>query len=255
MLAFTQVAAAASAPSWIGRALTLHFGERRDRPAGPTRYAIDTGGAFTLDHADHGALLKFDDSPEIWVLTRARGPRGDIIFTNDLGQPLLRMTKLGGVTVFTRRHPEGSAAAAEGSSAPLRPFPVSAIQLPQRLFVATVRTSRAAGRLIPVTTDVLQAASSSIIADASLIASEAVTEFCVTPGGRGILSRVSRINIAAGRRVATAYASGLVSITVVPKDGLSGRPSSAMVMLALAAARPPSAGPGVEAVYFQTARP
>jgi hypothetical protein len=246
-----QVAMAASPSSWLGRALTLHFGEWRGRGAAPAHYVIDTGGGFVLDRGDHGAFLKFDDSPEIWVLTRARGPRGDMIFTDDLGEPVLRTTRLGGVTVFTRRHPEGSAAALAGASAPLRPSPVSPGQLMQRMVVATLRASRAAGRPISFVAGGADLASRAVIADAALVASEAMVAFSATPGGRGMLSRVSRVDIAPGRRVAAALAGGDVKITVVPADGLYGRPSSAMVMRALA----PGPGPGVEAVYFPASRP
>ena len=37
-------------------------------------------------------------------------PRGDVIYKNDLGEPVLRATRLGGVTVFTDHGPAGSAA-------------------------------------------------------------------------------------------------------------------------------------------------
>ncbi len=255
LMAFAPAPAPASATSWLGRALAMHFGDRRDPVAAPARYEIDTGGGFILDHGDRGLLLRFDDSPEVWVLTRARGPRGDIIFTDDLGQPLLRTTKFGGVTVFTRRHPDGSAAALAGGAAHLRPTPVSAGQLMQRLLVASVRASHAAGRPIAFNANGASAASSSVVADAALIASEAVITFSLTPGGRGVLSRVSHVDIAPGRRVATAFAGGVIDITVVPKDGLLGRPSSAMVMRALAAARGPGAAPGLESIYYQVARP
>ena len=67
------------------------------------RYNIDEGGSFILDRTAKRALLKFEDSSEIWQLQSAPGPRGDIIYKNDAGEPMLRATKLGGMTVFTAR--------------------------------------------------------------------------------------------------------------------------------------------------------
>ena len=102
----------AAAPTWLRRAFTLHGPSKADRRV--ARYHIDAGGAFILDQSAPRPLLKFDDSPEVWVLTASRGPRGDMIYTSDLGRPLLRTTRMGGVTVFTQERPDGSAAAPVG---------------------------------------------------------------------------------------------------------------------------------------------
>ena len=61
--------------------------------------------------------------PEVWALSRSRGPRGDIIYKNDISEPMLRATKLGGMTVFTPKHPDGAAAALVGSAMPVKLTP------------------------------------------------------------------------------------------------------------------------------------
>ncbi len=226
---------ALAAPNWFGRAFHLGLGEASAPKAVVARYAIDTGGTFVLDRSGRGPLLKFTDSPEVWVLTAARGPRGDIIFFNDLGQPLLRTTKFGGVTVFTRTHPEGLAAAIEGPASPLRIGRLDPSQLFQRLAIASARASRAAQHLISFQALDTDAASSGVIADAAAVASEAVMQVAMTPGGRVALSRVGRIDLESGRSPDARYGRGVVSITVVPKAGLTGRPSSARIVHALRA--------------------
>nr|QQZ52104.1 DUF4908 domain-containing protein [Phenylobacterium glaciei] len=45
-------------------------------------------------------------------------PRGDIIYKNDLGEPVLRATRLGGLTLFTPDRPGGTAAALAGAVRP-----------------------------------------------------------------------------------------------------------------------------------------
>src|SRR5471032_1399082 len=83
------------------------------------RYQMDEGGAFVFDRSTVKPLLKFDDSLEIWVLQAAPGPRGDVIYRNDVGDPMVRATRLGGMTVFTPKRPDGSAAAFDGATPPL----------------------------------------------------------------------------------------------------------------------------------------
>src|SRR6185437_6326955 len=79
------------------------FHHREGREAGPpvARYITEDGDVFTLDRTQPKALLKFDSSFEVWALTPQQAPRGDTIYKNDLGEPVLRATRLGGVTVFT----------------------------------------------------------------------------------------------------------------------------------------------------------
>src|SRR5581483_8220750 len=117
---------------------------RKSAPPIVGRYQADDGGFFVLDRSAPRPLLKFDDSPEIWVLAPGAGPRGDTIYRNDLGEPMVRTTKLGGMTVFTEKRPEGSAAAFEGSSSPLRIPPLSPVALYNRFYQASVRATRAA---------------------------------------------------------------------------------------------------------------
>ncbi|MDZ4321564.1 MAG: DUF4908 domain-containing protein, partial [Phenylobacterium sp.] len=80
----------------------------RDR-GGPTRtlpptgrYVADSGEAFVLDHSGQRPLLRFDRRDETWVLRPSAAPRGDVIYRNDAGDQLLRVTPGGGMTVYTQ---------------------------------------------------------------------------------------------------------------------------------------------------------
>jgi hypothetical protein len=68
--------------------------------------------------------------PEVWVLLPSPAPRGDVIYKNDLGEPMLRATRLGGFTLFTDDRPNGEAVSLAGGGAPLRLPPMS----PQAVF-------------------------------------------------------------------------------------------------------------------------
>src|SRR5689334_4325157 len=108
----TYAPAAPAAPLSLREAL---MGERAaSGKAGPpvtARYETDEGSNFVFDRSAARPLLKFEDNPEIWVLQPAPGPRGDTIYRNDLGEPMVRATRIGGMTVFTERRPDSSPAA------------------------------------------------------------------------------------------------------------------------------------------------
>ena len=218
---------AAAAPLSLREALMgQHLGERSDAPV-IGRYETDEGGAFVLDRSTGKPLLKFDDNPEIWVLQPAPGPRGDTIYRNDLGEPMLRATRLGGMTVFTQKRPDGSAAALDGASSPLRVATLSLPGLFTRFYQASVRASRAAQHQVGFETrEDAEPATAPYLADAALVASEALADLAAQPAGKSLLAHISDVVIAQGPRPSAALQKGVLTITIVPSQGVAGRPSS-----------------------------
>ena len=220
-----QVPSAVAAPAWLDFRL-----KEKSRPAVPVaHYAVATGGGFVLDRGGARPILRFDDNPEVWLLRSARGPRGDEILADDLGGPLLRINRLGGVTVFSSRHPEGSAAALEGPAGPLRLPRLDASALYQRLVAASARASRAAQRLIAFQALDVDADSAGLIADAVLVATESVVQLAASPGGRQRLSRIARFDFTRGRSADVRFEGGVIHVAVVPDAGPGERPSSARI--------------------------
>jgi len=211
--------------------------EGRPSSAPPVaRYMSEDGDVFTLDRTQPRPLLKFDSSPEVWALRPQPAPRGDVIYKNDIGEPVLRATRLGGVTLFTSERPAGSAAALEGDGAPLRLAPLGAQALLERLAQASARASRAARRLIPFSADA-SPTSSALIGDAALVTSEAVVRMTRRADARLLLTRVRQVRLVAGHKSAADVSNGVLQITVSPGDGLAGRPSSDRIVSAAATAR------------------
>ncbi len=223
-----------AAPGWLRRAFTGH-GAPSKPAARAVRYRMDAGGGFILDQTTAWPLLKFDDSPEVWVLSASRGPRGDMIYTSDLGRPLLRTTRLGGVTVFTSARPEGSAAAPAGAGVPLRVMTVGPAGLYRALLQASARSSHAAHHLIGFEAPDADQASDGLIADTAAVASEAVVTLSAAAEGRAVLGRVARIQIVRGVRPAASLRGGVVDITIAPVMGVAGRPSSQRILFAIGA--------------------
>lgn len=217
-------------------------GDSRHAPS-VARY-VDEGGsvAFVLDRSSSVTLLRFDDSPEIWVLTPHPGAGGDVIYKNDMGEPMLRATRLGGLTLFTNGRPGGAAAALVGDAQALRP---AAIQTPnallQHLAQASAHTSRAAQHLVVFDAPDVTAQSASIIADAATIAAEAVAELTKRADGRRYLGRLTKVLLVPGRKASVTMANGVLQIVVAAKApnatsvsaGVIGRPSSRLIAAVL----------------------
>lgn len=228
----------ACAPQALAGPQTLReglFGDRMGsgRAMSPpvARYVSQDGHGFVLDRSQPRPLLKFDDSPEVWALRPHPAPRGDIIYKNDLGEPVLRATRLGGLTLFTETRPEGTPAALAGGGPALRLNPISPQSLLERLAQASARATRAARRLIPFNADA-SPASSAIMADAAAVTAEAVVRMSRHPEGKSALARVKRVTLVEGRKPSAALHGGEMRIIVTPADGMAGRPSSDRILQA-----------------------
>jgi hypothetical protein len=195
------------------------------------RYVSETGSAFVLDRAAPQPLLKFENSAEVWVLSPQPAPRGDVIYRNEMGEPVLRATRLGGMTLFTEDNPMGAAAALTGKASSIQPPAVISVNaLFQRLGQASSRASRAAQRLIPFeTVQDVRPETSVLVADSATITAEAF-ERMARKGDRSLLGKIARVLLAEGDKPGAALKNGSLVITYAPGQGLSGRPSSKRIV-------------------------
>jgi hypothetical protein len=227
---------AAAWPLVAGPAERLRDGLARGRPADGddpplARYVSDEGRVFVLDRTQSAVLLKFEDSPEVWALAPSPAPRGDVIYKNDLGQPVLRATRLGGFTLFAGARPGGEAVSMAGGGAPLRLAPMSPQAVFERLAQASLRASRAARRPMYFEAEATPA-SSALIADAAILASLAILRMAQGAEGRAALARFNRVHFQAGKTAEAEMKDGVLSIIVAPQAGLAGRPSSERILRA-----------------------
>jgi hypothetical protein len=200
------------------------------------RYVSESGERFILDRSQGRPLLKFENSPEVWVLQPHPAPRGDMIYKNDLGQPVLRATRLGGVTIFTQRRPAGAAAAMAGPGPPLRLPAMGPQELSERLLQASARATRAARHPVLFEAEATPA-SSAVIADAATVASVAIAKLAGHPAGAAFLARLRRVLLIEGRKPSAQVQNETLVIVVAPTQGAAGRPSSERI-LAVAARLP-----------------
>jgi hypothetical protein len=210
-------------------------GRQADTPP-VARYISEDGDVFTLDRTQSRPLLKFDNSVEVWALQPQPAPRGDVIYKNDLGEPVLRATRLGGVTLFTDQRPGGTAAAMAGVGVPLKLAVLGPQALFEKLAQASLRASRVARHGILFDAEATPA-SSAVIADAAMVASVAVIRLSEKPEGRSVLARLRRVFLIEGRKSNAQMDQGTMRITVAPQQGLAGRPSSERIVAAAVAGR------------------
>jgi hypothetical protein len=205
--------------------------DERNAPAPPVaRYVSDEGQTFILDRSTPTPLLRFEDSPEILALNPTPAARGDTIYRDDTGQPVLRLTKLGGLTVFFPGRPDGAPVAFDGLAQGLRLAPMSPALLLQRLVQASARASHAARHLIVFDAQEATPGSEAVFADAAFVASQALVRMSGQQGGDKALARLGRVLFLPGSKETVAAGKGVLHITINVSQGLAGRPSSARII-------------------------
>lgn len=200
-------------------------------PSPVGRYVAESGDAFTLDRSGRYPLLRFDRRDETWVLRPSPAPRGDVIYRNDAGEQVLRITSSGGVTVFTPRAPGGSPASLSGSGQTLSPPNLGPAQVFNLMARRSALLTQAMGRLVEINVDT-GAESESLTVEALIVSTDAVLRIARSPTARASLNRLRSITIVEGGRASVAYNGGDLRITVAPTQGVAGRPSSARVVRA-----------------------
>ena len=205
------------------------FGTPKSAAPAVARYEVGAS-SFVLDTAPgKQAFLKFEDNPEIWVLRATSGPRGDVIYKNDMDEPMVRATRLGGITLFTPTQPDGMPAAFIGQGSTLHsPRDMEPEELFNIFVQASARVSHMAQHLVVFEgAQDITAASAPVFADAAILTSQAFTRV----GGKGkegrmLVARFVKVEFNAGKDAAASARGQVVQITVCPDQGVAGRPSS-----------------------------
>ena len=203
------------------------------------RYVADSGEAFILDRSGQRPLLRFDRRDETWVLRPTAAPRGDVIYRNDAGDQLLRVTPGGGMTVYTPRAPGGSPASFSGPGQSLTPPTLGPAQLFQLMARRSAMLSQTMGRLIEINVDT-DGQAEGLAVEALILSTDAVLRIARSPTARSSLDRLRSITIIEGPRASVTYARGDLRIVVAPVQGVAGRPSSARVIQAFLAQPEPT---------------
>jgi len=213
---------------------------QRDRGPGTSlpdsgRYVSDTGQGFILDRSNPSTLMRFDRSTEVWVLRPSPAPRGDVIFRNDAGDQVLRVTPDGGMTLYTTTTPQGAPVSLAGPAPELLAPTLTAFQLMDFILRQSDRATRAVGRIVVVDMDI-EPGSESVATDALSTAVDAIARMARSPNLRRDVARVERIIITDIGPRQVSFSRGTLRIVIDADSGFAGRPSSARIVRVISGA-------------------
>ena len=210
------------------------FGRDRRQEAPPVaRFTSQGGPAFVLDQSSARPLLRFEGSNEIWVLRPTAGVRGDVYYRNDVGEVVLRATRLGGLTLYTHSAPGGLPCALGPASRPLRLQDHSPTSLFRHMLREAARGGQAMRGELFIEAQDVDDGSAAIVGDAVTVAVDGIVRLAQTQTGRERLAGLRQIEVQYGSSSGVARSGSRLVLTVAPRLGPAGRPSSARVMRAL----------------------
>jgi hypothetical protein len=194
---------------------------------------------FVLDRSGELAKLRFDGNEEILVLRWQPAAGGDRLLVRDDGEVVLRISGLGGMTLFTPDNRRGVPVGPDGPGAPLTPAPPS---------IGSVR--EIAGRIMAqlraeTGTEIVfeanwgaasgDAGARGILFDAIRNAGTALFEISRTaPGRAGISNYLRRVRFMQARYPSITLQGDMLIVAFSVEQGLAGRPSSHAIRRQLA---------------------
>lgn len=201
-------------------------------------FVSDRGEGFILDQSSQVApLLRFDGDDEVFQLTATPGAKGDIIFKNDVGQPVLKATRLGGMIVFSGANGNaGDPAALTGAASAFAPDHVTVTELFLHMTRSSVRVTNLCDHLVVFNADgeVDKKGGDSalpVFAETVSVAADALVQIAVQADTKRALNRLHEVHFIEGRPPSAHIDKGVLVIKVDPDKGAwGGHPSSKRIM-------------------------
>ncbi len=204
-------------------------GRSSQTAAKTTHFVSEDGESFTFDGSQNIPLLRFDGDDEVWALTATAGTKGDIIYKNDVGQPMLKATRWGGMVLFSDDRPMGDPVAVSGKAVAFTPTVVSPGQLWLHLAKSAYRVSKASDHKIIFSADEDTPGDSTInlFVEAASVASDALIQIALQATSRRSLDNLHEVHFIEGRPPGARFDHQILTIKVDPSRGTwGGHPSS-----------------------------
>ena len=195
------------------------------------RFESDDGDSFVLDQSSGQPLMRFDGDSEVWSLTVTQGPKGDLIYKNDVGQPVLKATRWGGMILFSAERPTGDPVAVAGKADALQPGRMSPALLWQTLARGSRRVSQAVGRLVPFDAPEVTPGADSLYAQAADVASNALVTLASQVKGHERLAPVHGVQFVEGRPPSATITDGVLVMKLdISRGSWGGHVSSKRII-------------------------
>lgn len=202
------------------------FGKSQDGrgDATPTvaRFESEDGETFILDETGRQPLLRFDGDTEVWTLNVTQGAKGDRIYKNDMGQPVLKSTRWGGMILFTDERPTGDPVAMSGKADAFRQPRMSPALLWQTLAKGSKRVSQALGRLVPFEAPNVTPGADPLYAQAADVTSSALVQVALQSKGKQRLAGVESVQFIEGRPPSATLTDGVLIMKLDTSRGTWG---------------------------------
>lgn len=241
------VTAAGSADAQIMRSLReamfgKHADDGRDNTHPPivAHFVSARGEGFVLDETKAGApLLRYDGDDEVFQLTAKPGANGDVTFRNDVGQPVLKATRLGGMILFSSAHADvGDPAAVTGQAAAFIPDRLNPTELWLHMAKSALRVTRACDHRIDFNADkdnldegIPDETIINLFAESVSVTTDALLQVAAQPHTRHSLDKLHEVHLIEGRPPGAHIDNGVLIIKLDPSRGTwGGHPSSKRIM-------------------------
>lgn len=192
------------------------------------------GIGFVLDLSSELPKLRFDRNEEIFVLRWQPAAGGDRLLLRDDGEILLRISALGGITLFTPENRRGIPVAASGPAQPLRGSspPIGVVRDIAGRIMLQLRAETGREIIFEANWNAVggNPAARGILYDAIRNAGTALFNAVRTgPGRAGVINYLRRVRFIPSRFPAISLQGDMLIIAFSVEQGLAGRPSSAAI--------------------------
>ena len=193
---------------------------------------------FTLLPYGDKYLLRFDDSPENFVLYGDRVALGGRELKYDTGALALKVSVWGGVTLYTQQAPSGIPATRNGDATAPPKLQVTAASLTAALadeashvaYVQQLKLRFSADESILKNSDDARANAFEALVNSTM----GIEHIVATPAGRAaFVRRFDSVRIVEGDKPTIAISGRTLLVSFVPSAGAAGRASSRAISLAL----------------------
>lgn len=193
---------------------------------------------FTLLPYGDKYLLRFDDSPENFVLYGDRVALGGRELKYDTGALALKISVWGGVTLYTQQAPSGIPATRNGEATAPPRIPVTAASLTAALadeashiaYVQQLKLRFSADDSILKNNDDVRANAFDTLVNSTM----GIERIVATPAGRNaFIRRFDSVRIVEGDKPTIAISGRTLLVSFVPSAGAAGHASSRAIAVGL----------------------
>ncbi len=207
-----------SARSLVSQRMRTNLGARRYEDTASRR-------AFILDRRGDEVLLKFEDSPEVYVLRATTAQRGDAFLRSADGKLVLRVTEMGNVISYVGNK-DGAPAAMAAVASPLD-APAMTDSLTEAVQDTANRLSELADR------DVTVFGSGAFVQDERWVVDALTVAAIGVERSGNYAHKLKTVRLVRSETPDVEFRDGELVIGVDPREGYAGRPSSDAVTAAM----------------------